>query len=116
MAQQAGQAGQARQARQGYVYLIAEKEGGKETGYYKVGTSTDAEYSEKNLSNLQTANPRKLQYAEYVKVRNLDAADQNVRAKLKKWTWINDPTWYFAGQRSPNLKFAFGVAVDPYRI
>lgn len=43
----------------GYVYLIAECESGRGTGYFKVGTTTDPD---KRLSDLQTGNVRQLQF------------------------------------------------------
>ena len=43
----------------GYVYCIAECEGRKETGYFKVGT---ASHPDKRLADLQTGNVRQLQF------------------------------------------------------
>lgn len=42
---------------EGYVYCVAEYEGGKESGYFKIGTAND---TEKRLRDLQTGNPRQL--------------------------------------------------------
>ena len=41
----------------GYVYCIAEYKGGRESGYFKIGTAYDPE---KRLKDLQTGNPREL--------------------------------------------------------
>ena len=43
----------------GYVYCIAECEGGRETGYFKVGTASN---TRKRLADLQTGNVRQLQF------------------------------------------------------
>lgn len=43
----------------GYVYCIAECEGGRETGYFKVGTASNPN---KRLADLQTGNVRQLQF------------------------------------------------------
>ena len=42
---------------EGYVYCIAEYEGGRESGYFKIGTAYDPE---KRLRDLQTGNARQL--------------------------------------------------------
>jgi hypothetical protein len=42
---------------EGYVYCIAEYEDGKETGYFKIGTTNDPK---ERLRNLQTGNARQL--------------------------------------------------------
>lgn len=43
----------------GFVYCIAECEGGRESGYFKVGTAANPD---KRLADLQTGNVRQLQF------------------------------------------------------
>ena len=66
-------------AERGHVYIIAEKDRlNKYTGYYKIGKTTQ-DLSER-LRELQTGNPRKLEYLTHAEVSNIDAAERAAHA------------------------------------
>ena len=107
---------QARQARQGYVYLIAEKEGGNETGYYKIGSFTDAEHKQVHLSKLQTANPRKLEYVSRKEVPDMGAALLLLRIQMIKWAIREQRDWYYARGQHNDVIVKFDLTVGGFSI
>lgn len=88
---------QAVAAERGHVYIIAEKDGrNKYTGYYKIG-KTKQDPSER-LRELQTGNPRKLEYFRHVEVSDIDAAERAAHTAVTRKRYEGGGTeWYFAG-------------------
>ena len=99
----------------GHVYIIAEKTRKNEyTGFYKIG-KTKQDLSER-LRNLQTGNPRKLEYLEFVEVVDINAAESRAHAAATKRRFKSDEgggtEWYIADpQYLLDLKVCFESAV-----
>ena len=68
--------------RSGYVYIIAEKtSAGRYTGYYKVGKTQDLDV---RIAELQTGNPRKLEYMKQIRVGDMDAAERSAHDAVRR--------------------------------
>ena len=102
-------------AEHGHVYIIAEKDKlDKYTGYYKIG-KTKQDLSER-LRELQTGNPRKLEYFIHAEVSNIDAAERAAHAAATRRRFkVNEgggTEWYSAGlTHQLDFKMYFELAI-----
>ena len=79
------------------VYLILEGNNDPDGPlFYKVGKTDN---SKKRLSDLQTGNPRKLQYEEKVEVKDMTAAENSAKEALKEYkcTFGGGTEWFKVG-------------------
>ena len=81
----------------GYIYVIAEKSQGYNTGFYKIGKTGNLK---ERLEDLQTGNARQLCYNGIQKVTNMSAAEYAAHMAVNQYraTDGGGREWYYVPQ------------------